>query len=84
MPQGKLVGREGIIPVPPDWQDALQFDFASYDPNADPPWVRMGPVEQRRESEPVAHLNQMLFAKPLSEQQMGALSQWRWWFKYSE
>ena len=44
----------------------------------------MGPVEQRRESEPVAHLNQMLFAKPLSEQQMGALSQWRWWFKYSE
>jgi hypothetical protein len=52
---------KGIIPVPPDWETSLIFEFATLDPdNPDNPggrkWIRVEPTE-------VGH--QMLFAEPL-------------------
>lgn len=70
--QGKLIGPQGVIPVPPDWQEALQFDFLDYtgDPTAaetDPEaWVFL---------KHGADLMQMLYGEPLTEEQMQKLSQ---------
>ena len=64
---GALTGPTGVIPVPPDWETALQFDFLNYngDP-ADPAtnsalwgFLKTG-----------ADLRQMLFAQPLTAEQM--------------
>lgn len=71
---GTLTGPSGVVPVPPDWTTALEFDFLDYtaedlttetDPNL---WELL-------ESEP--DLMQMLYATPLTEEQMEALSQER-------
>jgi len=69
--QGKITGAQGVIPVPPDWQEALQFDFLDYtgDPTA-------------RETDPTkwvflkhgADMMQMLYAEPLTEEQIEKLS----------
>ncbi|MBD3334682.1 MAG: hypothetical protein GF355_04120 [Candidatus Eisenbacteria bacterium] len=52
---------KGIIPVPPDWETALQFGFATMDPPPESPsdprnWVEIDPAEME---------TQMLFAEPL-------------------
>ncbi len=55
-----FVPAQGIIPVPSDWETALQFSFGTLDP-ADPVppnWIKITPTE-------IGH--QMLFAKPLEE-----------------
>lgn len=70
--QGKLSGPQGVIPVPPDWQEALQFDFLDYtgDPTSgetDPEaWVFL---------KHGADLMQMLYGEPLTEEQMEKLSE---------
>jgi hypothetical protein len=63
--KNSLVPRMGIIPVPPDWQTALQFDFAVPTGIAEHPWVKL---------KTGADQSQILFAKPLSQEQMDALS----------
>ncbi|MFA0748231.1 MAG: hypothetical protein ACO2PL_09340 [Armatimonadota bacterium] len=69
--QGKLVNTKGVIPVPPDWKQALQFDFVDYtgdpkSPTTDPTkWVFL---------KSGADLMQMLYAEPLTPEQMQKLS----------
>ncbi|MGQ9519310.1 MAG: hypothetical protein ACUVTP_04340 [Candidatus Fervidibacter sp.] len=69
--QGKLLGPKGVVPIPPDWQKALQFDFVDYtgDPKSattDPTkWVFL---------KSGADLMQMLYAEPLTLEQMRKLS----------
>jgi hypothetical protein len=61
---GTLDGPTGVIPVPPDWSDALIFDFLDYDPGTDTwSFLKTG-----------ADLTQMMYATPLTEDQMAALS----------
>jgi len=63
----KLVFTKGVIPVPPDWQKALQLDFVDYkgdpkNPQTDPTkWVLL---------KTGADLTQMLYAEPLTEEQL--------------
>jgi hypothetical protein len=59
-----LVGREGVIPVPPDWKEALRFDYVV--PGRDPnnPWMLLKGETDR---------SQMLFGKGLSLRQMDFL-----------
>jgi hypothetical protein len=52
----------GVVPVPPDWQTALEFDFVDLDDGGN--WVFM-------ESGPDAF--QMLFGTPLTREQMARL-----------
>ncbi len=48
---------EGIIPVPPDWETALQFDYVTITaPGTPPTWGSITPTEVGK---------QMLFAEPL-------------------
>jgi hypothetical protein len=69
--QGKLVNTKGVIPVPPDWRQALQFDFVDYtgdpkSPTTDPTkWVFL---------KSGADLMQMLYAEPLTPEQLQKLS----------
>ena len=70
--QKKLIGPSGVIPVPPDWQRALHFDFVDYtgDPRAsatDPAkWVFLKSGADKL---------QMLYAKPLTREQIEKLAQ---------
>jgi hypothetical protein len=49
---------KGIIPIPPQWETALEFGFATYEDDGQGPgrWVRLDPTEVGM---------QMLFAQPL-------------------
>lgn len=67
---GRLVGPQGVIPVPPDWEQALQWDFLDYtgdpaaattDPNA---WVFL---------KTGADGKQLIYAEPLTAEQMEKL-----------
>ncbi|MDW8141515.1 MAG: hypothetical protein RMJ90_04445 [Candidatus Bipolaricaulota bacterium] len=66
----KLVFTKGIIPIPPDWKTALQFDFVDYKgdpakPETDPAkWVFL---------KSGADLMQMLYAEPLTKEQIEKL-----------
>ncbi|MCS6816877.1 MAG: cytochrome c3 family protein [Blastocatellia bacterium] len=68
----RLIGPSGVIPVPPDWQRALRFDFVDYtgDPRAtttDPTkWVFLKSGADKM---------QMLYAKPLTREQIEKLAQ---------
>lgn len=70
--QKKLIGPSGVIPVPPDWQQALKFDFVTYtgdpqSPSTDPTkWAFLKSGTDKR---------QMLYAKPLTREQMQKLTQ---------
>ncbi|RME40325.1 MAG: hypothetical protein D6788_03535, partial [Planctomycetota bacterium] len=61
---GTLIGPSGVIPVPPDWSTALQFDFLNYDPGTDT-WSYL---------ETGADLTQMMYGQPLTPEQLDALS----------
>lgn len=69
--QKKLIGPSGVIPVPPDWQQALRFDFVDYtgDPKAattDPTkWVFLKSGADKL---------QMLYASPLTREQIEKLA----------
>ncbi|MGQ9880924.1 MAG: hypothetical protein ACUVSV_08685 [Armatimonadota bacterium] len=68
----KIVGTKGVIPVPPDWQTAFVLDFVDYtgdptSPTTDPTkWVFL---------KSGADGKQMLYAEPLTTEQMQKLSQ---------
>jgi len=68
----KIVNTRGVIPVPPDWQTALQVDLVDYtgdptSPTTDPTkWVFL---------ESGADLKQMMYAEPLTTGQLQKLSQ---------
>ncbi|UCF32499.1 MAG: SMP-30/gluconolactonase/LRE family protein [Phycisphaerales bacterium] len=66
-----LSGPTGVIPVPPDWDTSLKFDFLDYtgdasDPTTDPAaWVFL---------KSGADLTQMLYGEPLTVDQLDKLS----------
>ncbi len=66
----KLVFTKGVIPIPPDWKTALQLDFVNYTgdptkPETDPTkWVFL---------KSGADLMQILYAEPLTEEQLKKL-----------
>lgn len=66
----KLVFTKGVVPIPPDWKTALQLDFVNYTgdptkPETDPTkWVFL---------KTGADLMQMLYAEPLTEEQLKKL-----------
>jgi hypothetical protein len=68
--EGRLIGPQGVIPVPPDWQGVLQLDFLDYtgdpaDPETDATkWIFL---------KHGADLMQMLFGEPLTDEQMEKL-----------
>ena len=72
-PAGMLLAPTGIIPVPPDWQDALLFDFAYYlnsatDPiTKDPDGITWGALE------PGTVGMHMPYGAPLTVEQMDKL-----------
>ncbi len=74
---GVLQGPSGLIPIPDDWKSSLLYDYARYLPEdlsaTDPPFI----AENWEKLEPVEELRQMLFATPLSQQQMESLRQER-------
>jgi hypothetical protein len=69
----KIVNAKGVIPVPPDWQQALQLDFVNYTGNVTDPtspfdatkwvFVKSG-----------ADLSQILYTEPLTSDQMQKLA----------
>jgi len=59
--QGQIVITPEVIPVPPDWQEVLQFDFLNY---IDGQWVFL---------KSGADGMQMLYSEPLTEEQMQKL-----------
>lgn len=67
----KIVNTKGVIPLPPDWQTALQLDFVDYtgdpaSPTTDPTkWVFL---------KTGADGKQILYAQPLTPQQMEKLA----------
>jgi len=70
---GVMNGPEGLIPVPPDWKETLLYDYARYIPEdltpTDPPFI----AENWERLEPGEELRQMLFATPLTQEQMDRL-----------
>ncbi len=74
---GVLQGPTGLIPIPPDWKESLLYDYARYVPEdltpTDPPFV----AENWAKLEPGEELRQMLFATPLTQQQMENLNRER-------
>ena len=68
----RIVNTKGVIPVPPDWQTAFKLDFVDYtgdprSPTTDPTkWVFL---------KSGADGKQMLYAEPLTAQQLQKLSQ---------
>ncbi len=63
-----LIGTKGVIPVPPDWKEALQFDFVDYDGLPTDPVV-MDPSKWSY-LKTGADMLDMPFGQPLTEGQM--------------
>jgi len=67
-----LTGKIGVIPLPPDYQKTFRMDYIDYtgDPNDGLPgtanWILIG--------KDIADLTQLLFAKPLTQDQMNSLA----------
>ena len=71
--QKKIVNTQGVIPVPPDWQQALEFDFVDYTGDVNDPTKPFDPTKWEF-LKSGADLSQMLFAEPLTAEQMQKLS----------
>jgi hypothetical protein len=71
--ENKLVHTQGVIPVPPDWQQALQLDFATYTGNTTDP---LKPFDATKwvYQETGADGSHMLYAEPLTAEQMDKLA----------
>lgn len=72
--ESKLVNTKGVIPVPPDWQSALEFDFVRYKGAATDPIDSPFDPTKWEFMKSGADTSQMLFASPLSIEQMQKLS----------
>lgn len=70
--QRRLIGPSGVIPVPPDWRQALQVDFVTYLGDPRSPQTAPGLWAHLKKG---ADLMQMLFAEPLTSDQMAKLRQ---------
>lgn len=70
----KIVNTKGVIPVPPDWQTALKLDFVTYKGNVEDPID--SPVDPSKWEfiKSGADASQMLFASPLTSEQMSYLA----------
>jgi hypothetical protein len=69
----KIVNTKGVIPVPPNWKQALQLDFVNYTGNVTDPTSPLDPTKWVFVKSG-ADLNQMLYAEPLTAAQMAKLS----------
>lgn len=69
----KLVFSKGILPVPPDWEDALKLDFVDYTGDVTDPTRPLDPAKWEY-LKTGADLTQMLYAEPLTAEQMQKLS----------
>jgi len=65
---GELAGPTGVIPVPPDWKTTMLFDYLNY--TAEDLSADTDPALWELLEEPVEELRQMLYATPLTEDQM--------------
>lgn len=74
---GALVGPTGLIPIPEDWKTSFLYEYAKYTPAdlsaTDPPFI----AENWAKLEPSEELRQMLFATPLTADQLENLRQER-------
>lgn len=69
---GTLTGPTGVIPVPPDWQTALLFDFLDWTGDPTTPIADTDPtLWEFLEATPDG--TQMLFGEPLTAEQIDAL-----------
>ena len=71
--ESKLVHTQGVIPVPPDWQQALKVDFATYTSNTTDPLKPFEPTKWIYQ-ETGADGSHMLYAEPLTAEQMDKLA----------
>ncbi len=69
----KLVINKGVIPVPPDWQTALDFDFITYTGDVHDPAKPLDPNKWTF-LKTGADKSQMLYAEPLTSEQLDKLS----------
>ena len=67
-----IVGPTGTIPIPPDWQTSLLFDFINYTGDPATPVADTDPTLWEF-VKTGADLTQMLFAEPLTADQIDAL-----------
>jgi hypothetical protein len=70
---GKLLAPQGTIPVVPDWQDALQFDFVYWTGLPSDPVVRDDNAEKWNYLKSGADLTHMPYGEPLTEDQIDRL-----------
>jgi hypothetical protein len=70
----RIKGITGVVPVPPDWHTALTFDFVTYTGNAADPVTDPNAWAFARSG---TDLRQMLFAQPLTAEQIEKLKQSR-------
>lgn len=68
--ESQLIQPRGVIPVPPDWRQAMQFDFIEYLRNPDLPEDDPGQWAFLKSG---ADLMQMMYAEPLTAEQMDRL-----------
>ena len=66
-----LDGPRGTIPIPPDWKEALQFDFVTYIGDLTAPPIRDPSLWRFLKSGP--DMVDMPYGEPLTEEQMEAL-----------
>lgn len=67
---GRLKHVTGVVPVPPDWQSALTLDFVTYTGDAASPVTDPNAWAFAKSG---ADLHQMMFAEPLTGEQMAKL-----------
>ncbi|MEA3278961.1 MAG: hypothetical protein U9Q81_27445 [Pseudomonadota bacterium] len=70
---GMLLAPQGVIPVPPDWEDALLFDFAYYLGEPTDPVVKDPEGTTWDHLEPETVGMHMPYGTPLTEEQMDRL-----------
>ncbi|MDZ7292123.1 MAG: T9SS type A sorting domain-containing protein [candidate division KSB1 bacterium] len=69
----KIVNTKGVIPVPPDWKQALQLDFVNYTGNVTDATSPLDPTKWVF-IKSGADLSQILYAEPLTAAQMQKLA----------
>lgn len=72
--QGKLVNTKGVIPVPEDWKTALKLDFLKFKGQPQDPIDTPVDPSKWEYLKTGADASQMLYATPLTPEQMAKLS----------
>ncbi|RMF70520.1 MAG: T9SS C-terminal target domain-containing protein [Calditrichaeota bacterium] len=71
--ESKIHFTQGVIPVPPDWRDALRFDFVNYTGDVTDPVKPFDPTKWTF-LKSGADTTQILYAQPLTADQMAKLA----------